>query len=236
MTLKLRFKFKYFLKSVLRLLTQTPHSCIDGVPSYLAQWLLMKCSLKPRFHVADVKTYIQPILRAPLSFVEQECSYLEEWLPMVCCLFDLILFYPSQYFFSQVMSGWLLLCLACHVFFLQSCGHLLGKGWPLGSHVCDVFLCLYYLLSSNTLSWVMCGTWLYRFLTFAFFFTLLKDNMQFHLWGSNPQPTISTQTLYHWILHSHIVWWLRWKFADFCYDLDVKGLGQIYLTNVDVNS
>ena len=37
MTLKLRFKFKYFLKSVLQLLTQTPHSGIDGVPSYLAQ-------------------------------------------------------------------------------------------------------------------------------------------------------------------------------------------------------
>ena len=37
MTLKLRFKFKYFLKSVLRLLTQTPHSCLDGVPSYLEQ-------------------------------------------------------------------------------------------------------------------------------------------------------------------------------------------------------
>ena len=37
MTLKLRFKFKYFLKSVLRLLTQTPQSCINGVPSYLAQ-------------------------------------------------------------------------------------------------------------------------------------------------------------------------------------------------------
>ena len=64
-------------------------------------------------------------------------------------------FYPSQYFFSHVMSGWLLLgwtgtkqdlmFLACHIFFLQSCGHLLGMGWPLGSLVCDVFLCLYHL-------------------------------------------------------------------------------------------
>ena len=24
----------------------------------------------------------------------------------------------------------------------QPCGHLLGKGWPLGSLVCDVLLCL----------------------------------------------------------------------------------------------
>ena len=26
----------------------------------------------------------------------------------------------------------------CRVCFLQPCGHLLGKGWPLGSLVCDV--------------------------------------------------------------------------------------------------
>ena len=32
----------------------------------------------------------------------------------------------------------LLCCLACS---LQPCDHLLGKGWPLGSLVCDVFLC-----------------------------------------------------------------------------------------------
>ena len=29
-------------------------------------------------------------------------------------------------------------CLVCS---LQPCGHLLGKGWPHGSLVCDVFLC-----------------------------------------------------------------------------------------------
>ena len=45
MTLKLRVKVRYFLKSVLWLLTKNPHSCIDGVPSYLTQWLLMKRSL-----------------------------------------------------------------------------------------------------------------------------------------------------------------------------------------------
>ena len=32
----------------------------------------------------------------------------------------------------------LLRCLVCP---LQPCGHLLGKGWPLGSLECDVFLC-----------------------------------------------------------------------------------------------
>ena len=33
-------------------------------------------------------------------------------------------------------------CLSCFlVCSLKSSGHLLGKGWPLGSLVCDVFLC-----------------------------------------------------------------------------------------------
>ena len=29
----------------------------------------------------------------------------------------------------------------CHVCSLQLCGHLLGRGQPLGSFLCDVFLC-----------------------------------------------------------------------------------------------
>ena len=34
------------------------------------------------------------------------------------------------------------LCLSCSlVFSLQPCGHLLGKGWPLGLLVCEVLLC-----------------------------------------------------------------------------------------------
>ena len=33
----------------------------------------------------------------------------------------------------------LLYCLVC---VMQSCSHLLGKGWLLGSPVCDVFLCI----------------------------------------------------------------------------------------------
>ena len=34
------------------------------------------------------------------------------------------------------------LCLSCCLVCpLQPCCHLLGKGWPLGSLVCDVFLC-----------------------------------------------------------------------------------------------
>ena len=98
MTLKLRVRVKYFLKSVLRLITQTPHLYIEWVPSYLARFHIADVTLKstPRSHL--LKTYIQNILEAPLSFLELECSYLAKWLPMVCCLFDLIPFIPVNIF------------------------------------------------------------------------------------------------------------------------------------------
>ena len=38
---------------------------------------------------------------------------------------------------------------------LQPCGHLLGKVWPLGSLVCDIFV---LLSQSHVVSWVRCGT------------------------------------------------------------------------------
>ena len=41
---------------------------------------------------------------------------------------------PFCYLYVSCLSC----CLVCS---LQPCGHLLGKGWPLGSLVCDVFLC-----------------------------------------------------------------------------------------------
>ena len=60
----------------------------------------------------------------------------------------------------------LLYCQACS---LQPCDQLLGKGWPLGSLVCDVSLCIIVTFSYG--SRVRCGTWWYRSLVFAFFFT-----------------------------------------------------------------
>ena len=47
------------------------------------------------------------------------------------------------------------------------CGHLLGKGWPLGSRL----WCPTVSLSHPLVSWVRCGT--YRFLIFAPLLTLL---------------------------------------------------------------
>ena len=60
----------------------------------------------------------------------------------------------------------------CFVCFLQPCGLLLEKGWPLGSLVCDDFF-LVFLSLSHMVSWNRCCIWLYRFLSFAFFLTLL---------------------------------------------------------------
>ena len=166
---------------------------------------------------------------------------------MVCCLFYLILFIPVNIFLVKSCQdgsflGWTgtkqdLMFLACHVYFLQPCGHQLGKGWPLGSLVCDVFLFVFFVtFPYHTMSWVMCGTWLYRFLAFAFFFTLLKDNMQLHLWDSNPQPFyLDSSTLPHGTALAYFVV-IPMKVLDYCYDLGAKGLGQIYLTKVDVNS
>ena len=178
----------------------------------------MKCSLKPRFHIADVT------LNSP--YWELLCHFLSESVHlgrmiaygMLFVWFDP--FYPSQYFFSQVMSGWLLLgwtgtkqdlmCLACHVFFLQSCGHLLGRSWPLDSLVCDVFLCLYHLPTLCPGSCVELGcidSWPLP-ASLLCSRTICSSTCE----AQDRNPSISTQTLNHWILHSHIVWWLRWKF------------------------
>ena len=75
-------------------------------------------------------------------------------------LLPLYMFKPSSYMYiftdssKVVLLLWILfviyvLCLSllcCLVYFLQACDHLLGKGWPLGSLVCDVFLCLFVCL------------------------------------------------------------------------------------------
>ena len=64
----------------------------------------------------------------------------------------------------------LVLSCVCYVFvrvcLYVLCGHLLGKGWPLGSRREFVYFPL--------VSWVRCGTWLYQFLIFAPFLTLLN--------------------------------------------------------------
>ena len=67
------------------------------------------------------------------------------------------------------------LCLSCfRVCSLLPCGHLLGKCWLIGS----CLWCLIVFLSlSHVVSWVKCGTWLYRFLIFAAFLTFIKTKI-----------------------------------------------------------
>ena len=72
--------------------------------------------------------------------------------------------------FCQI-SPWIMLCffLSCVCYAFVSvclyvpCGHLLGKGWPLGSRL----WCPTVFVTFPLVSWVRCGTWLYRFLIFA---------------------------------------------------------------------
>ena len=82
---------------------------------------------------------------------------------------------------KAVLLLWIFLwiCILClSASFLQPCGHLLGKGWPLGCLVCDVFL--FFLSLSHMVSWIRCGIWLYQFLIFPVFLT----------WNSN-EATLS---------------------------------------------
>ena len=48
---------------------------------------------------------------------------------------------PRRCFLVGYFCYLLLSVLLLSFLFLQPCGHLLGKGWRLGSLVCDVFLC-----------------------------------------------------------------------------------------------
>ena len=129
-------------------------------------------------------------------------------------------FHHCQYFCSQVMSWWLFLglnwhsaglnvsCLSC--LFLAALWSPAGKG--LSTWLPSMWVFFVVTFHYHTVSWVMCGTWLHRFLTFAFYFTLLTDNMQFHLWDSNPQPFCLDSSTLPLGTHSLIVLWLRWKF------------------------
>ena len=87
-----------------------------------------------------------------------------KWYRQTCLSPPVIFLLPRWCFFCG-------LCFVsyCRVCSLHPCGHLLlVKAWPLGSLVCDVFLSLSHIMSQ-----VRCGIWLYEFLIFAFFFTLV---------------------------------------------------------------
>ena len=75
---------------------------------------------------------------------------------------------------SLVCIGFLS-CVCCAfvpVCLLVPCGHLLGKGWPLGSRLYWLTVSLLLLLS-HWYPGFRDGTWLYRFLIFALFLTFI---------------------------------------------------------------
>ena len=99
---------------------------------------------------------------------------------------------PVKYFYCPFQGSTSFVdhsCYFCLVFVMlfclfMPCGHLLGKGWPLGSRL---WCLIVNLLLSPLVSWVRCGPWLYLFHIFALFLTLLKDRMRCLRWGSNLQ-------------------------------------------------
>ena len=89
-------------------------------------------------------------------------------------------FKPSSKIFTDRSKAVLLLWIICVIYVLYlscfcvcsllPCGHLLGKGWPHDSCLwcLIVILSLFYVVS-----WVSCGTWLYWFMIFVVFLTLI---------------------------------------------------------------
>ena len=71
-----------------------------------------------------------------------------------------LLTFPSGASFVDLFFLISVCCVFVRVCLCVLCGRLLGGGgWPLGSHL---WICHFPLVS-----WVRCGTWLYRFLIFA---------------------------------------------------------------------
>ena len=72
----------------------------------------------------------------------------------------------------------------CLVSTLQPCGHLLGKSWPLGSLVCDVFLSFCHFPIWCPRSGVV-------FLIFASFLTYIRIHIySLHLVGVISMPSL----------------------------------------------
>ena len=145
--------------------------------------------------------------------------------------------YPSQYFSVKSYQdgsflGWTgtkqdLMCLACHVYFLQPCGYLLRNGWPLGSLVYDVFLL--FLSPSHT---IPCpGSCSYLIVSIPYLCLLYFAHKQYAV----PPVRLKPATLLIRLKHSttgyctRILCGEQMKVSDYCYDLGVKGLGQYIL-------
>ena len=144
--------------------------------------LLLWILLLAMFHVCLCYAAIEPF-----------CHLLGKDWPLcflVCCVCPpviVLLNVPRRSFFVDLF----VICVSCLflsyclVFLLQPCGHILGKGWPLDSFVCDVFLCFCHfhiwcpgsvMILNSIDSWyfpsslLSCG-----FVTFQYYFDSHQD-------------------------------------------------------------
>ena len=77
-------------------------------------------------------------------------------------------------------------CCFCFVFVfvILTCLFLAALCLYAGKGLASWFSCIWYFLVvlslSHTVSWVKCGTWLYRFLLFAFFLTFITTSCEYY--------------------------------------------------------
>ena len=112
-----------------------------------------------RMHSQHIICIPQKISLLRLQLIQLSSSYLWALSHSICSLQFVLLFKLFIYNKTSVSEEVSV--------YVQPCGRLFGKTWPLGSLVCDVF---FVLSLSHTVLWVRCGTWLYRFLIFFFYF------------------------------------------------------------------
>ena len=111
-------------------------------------------------------------------FLENFRPIMQLNMPFSIFFTDLKLTIQSNWF-----SGYLLFMFrVCHTVLSVHCS-LVVIGWKRA----NLLVLLYVMFScvfviSPMVSWVSCGTWLYRFLIFAFFLTLLERNQEELLW------------------------------------------------------
>ena len=87
-----------------------------------------------------------------------------------------VLFRP-KFMFQGGTSLVDLFCYLCFLFVMFSCLFIVALWSPAGKGLTSWLPCVWcfivYLLLSHVVSWVRCGAWVYRFLIFAFFLTLI---------------------------------------------------------------
>ena len=93
------------------------------------------------------------------------------------------------------------------------CGHLLGKGWPLGSHLWCLTVSF---VTFPLLSWVRCGTWLCRFQIFAAFLTFINPLPHGDAFWGHLKYYVLGNVMEHW--------WKLWKYYVFENVMEIEHL------------